>query len=471
MVLDNLGSSLKSTLSKVKNTITVDRALVEEVVKEIQKALLSADVNVRLVLDLTKNIRKRAIEEDNEQLTKKEHLITIIYEELSNFLGAGEEFELKDDTQNKILLVGLYGQGKTTTAGKLGLYFKNRGKKVALISTDTWRPAAYEQLRVLGEQIELRVFGDPQVKNPNEIYQKFEQELATYDVVIIDSAGRDSLNEELVEEIGSLKEKVNPTDTFFVLGADVGQTAQKQAEMFKEQVDITGVVITKMDGTGKGGGALSACSVAEAPVRFIGIGEKVEDFERFNSERFVSELLGMGDIESLLEKAKLAIDEQSAQKIQERMMSGQFDLDDLAMQLKTMNKMGSFSKMLNLIPGMGNLNIDKSQMQVQESKMKKWNYAMSSMTRYERKNPSELNVSRIKRISQGSAVDISEIRELLKHFKQTKKMMGMFSNPDALGDLEGMDEGSMQDPQAMMKMMKKMGMSKQFKKMGMNKRR
>ena len=461
MVLDNLGSSLKNTLGKIKNTLTVDRNLVEEVVKEIQKALLASDVNVRLVLELTKNIRRRAIEENNAELTKKEHLITIIYEELSKFLGDGEEFVLKEG-QNKIMLVGLYGQGKTTTAGKLGVYFKNRSKKVALISTDTWRPAAYEQLRVLGESIGVDVYGDETLKDPNKIYSKFEKDLEKYDVVIIDSAGRDSLNEELVEEIANLRDLVNPSDVFFVLGADVGQTAQKQAEMFKDQLEISGDVITKMDGTGKGGGALSACSTAEAPVRFIGVGEKIEDFERFHSEKFVSQLLGMGDIETLLEKAKLAIDEKSAEKLQEKMMSGNFDLDDLREQMKAMGKMGSFSKVLGMIPGMGGLNIDKNMLGAQEEKMKYWNYAMDSMTKYERQHPNELSTSRIKRISDGSGTSIENIRELLKHFKQTKKMMNMFKDPSAL---EGMDENSMQDPQAMQKMMKKMGMGKQMKQM------
>ena len=467
MVLDSLKSSLNSTLSKIKNSFTVDRATVEEVVKEIQKALLKADVNVGLVRDLTRNIRKRAIEEDNSQLTKKEHLITIIYEELSKFLGLDVEYEPKEGL-NKILLVGLYGQGKTTSAGKLGQYFKNRGKKVALISTDTWRPAAYEQLKITGESIELPVFGNPEANTPDEIYEEFRGELEkNYDIVIVDSAGRDSLNDELVEEISSLKETVEPTDTFFVMGADVGQSAQQQASMFKEYMDISGVVITKMDGTGKGGGALSACSVAEAPVMFIGTGERVDDFERFNSKRFVSELLGMGDIESLLEKAQLAMDEQSTQKLQEKMMSGQFDLDDLAQQLDAMNKMGSFSKVMSMIPGLGNLPIDNSQMQVQEEKLSKWKHAMNSMTKYERKNPGEISASRLKRISRGSGVSLDEVRELLKHFKQTKKMMSMFSDPSAL---EGFDESSLQDPQAMQKMMKKMGMSKKMKSM-MGKRR
>lgn len=461
MVLDKLGSSLKDTLSKVKNTLTVDRALVEEVVKEIQKALISSDVNIRLVLELTKSIRKRAIEENNTALDKKEHLITIIYEELAKFLGDGKEFELKEG-QNKIMLVGLYGQGKTTSAGKLGIYFKNRSKKVALISTDTWRPAAYEQLRQLGEKIEIDVYGNPNAKSPTEIWNEFSQQLEKYDIIIIDSAGRDSLNEELVEEIASLNELVQPTDSFLVLGADVGQTAQKQAEMFKKQVAITGVVITKMDGTGKGGGALSACSTVEAPVRFIGVGEGVEDFERFHSEKFVSQLLGMGDLETLLEKAKLAIDEDKARNMGEKMMSGEFDLYDLYDQMKAMGKMGSLSKVMGMIPGMSNLGIDKSQLGMQEEKMKKWKYMMDSMTDFEKKNPTEIETSRVKRISTGSGCEISDVRELLKHFKQTKKMMGMFKDPSAFGD---MDENSMNDPQAMQKMMKKMGGNKAFKQM------
>ena len=451
MVLDKLSDSLKNTLSKIKNTITVNRELVEEVVKEIQKALMASDVNVRLVLDITKKIRERAISENNENLSKKEHLITIIYEELSNFLGTGDEFELKEG-QNRILLVGLYGQGKTTTSGKFGLYFKNRSSKVALISTDTWRPAAYEQLKQLGGKIEIDVFGDVNCKTPNEIYAKFEKKLAKYDVVIIDSAGRDNLNEELVDEIIGLNKNVNPTDTFLVMGADVGQTAAKQAQAFKDNLNITGVIVTKMDGTGKGGGALSACSIVSAPVRFIGVGEKTEDFERFNSKNFVSQLLGMGDIETLLEKAHLAIDEDKARNMSDRMMRGEFDLDDLYEQMSAMGKMGSMSKIMGMIPGMGGLKIPKDEMKKQEAKLKKWRFMMDSMTKFEKRNPKELNISRIKRIAKGSGTSVTGIRELLKQYKQTKKMMGMMKDPSAMGDMENMD------PKAMMKMMKKSGM-------------
>ncbi len=457
MVLEKLGDALKDTLSKIKNSLTVDRNLVEEIIKEIQKSLLSADVNVKLVLDITKQIRDRAITERNENLSKKEHLITIIYEELTKFLGSKDEFKLDESKQNIILLVGLYGQGKTTTAGKLANYFKNRSKKVALLSTDTYRPAAYEQLKQYSKILNIDVFGDPSIKSAQTIYSNSKNSLKDYEVVIIDSAGRDSLNQELVTEISELNNLIKPTQTFLVMGADVGQTAQKQAESFKERLNITGVIITKMDGTGKGGGALSACACVNAPVRFIGTGEKIDNLEKFNSKRFVSQLLGMGDLESLLEKAQLAIDEEQARNLQERLMQGEFDLDDLYEQLKAMNKMGSMSKIINMIPGLSSLKIDKSQMQVQQDKMQKWKYIMDSMTKYEKRNPKDIDLSRIKRIAQGSGTDISHIRDLLKHYKQTKKMMTMFKDPSSMSDVEDMN------PSEMMKMMKKSGM-KNFKK-------
>ncbi len=469
MVLDKLGNSLRDTINKIKNSVTVDRTVVEEIVKEIQKALLASDVNVRLVLDLTKKIRDRAITENIAQMNKRDHLITIIFEELSHFLGDERDFRLIEGKQNRIMLVGLYGQGKTTTAGKLGLYFKNRSKKVCLISTDTWRPAAYEQLKQTGEKLSIDVYGDPNEKNPDIIFLKYEKAMTKYDVVIVDSAGRDSLNDELVEEISILNKIVMPTDTLMVLGADVGQSAQRQAEMFKDKLHITGVIITKMDGTGKGGGALSACSIVEAPVRFIGVGERSEDLERFNSQRFVSQLLGMGDIESLLEKAKIAMDEKKAKNMQDKLMTGEFDLDDLYEQLKAMNKMGSMSKLMGMIPGLGGLNIDKSMMQVQEEKITKWKYIMDSMTLEEKKKPDVLDISRVKRISTGSGTDVSDVRDLLKQYKQMKKMFSMFKDPSAVEDFN--PEDMQNNPQEMMKMMKKFGGNKMMKQMMKKNRR
>jgi len=421
MVLDKLGENLKNILNKISSSNKIDRELIEEIVKEIQKSLLNADVNVRLVLELTNEIKKKALKTEIKGLNKKEQLITLIYEELAKFLGDGKEFTPKEG-QNKLLLIGLYGQGKTTTAGKLGVYFKNRGSKIALISLDVWRPAAYEQLKQLGNQRNIPVFGNPDKKNPIEIYKEFEEELKKYDLVIIDTAGRDNLTDELVEEIEEIYNYVNPTDTFLVMGADLGQNAGRQAEAFKEKLNITGVIITKLEGTGKGGGALTACTKINAPVRFIGTGEKIEELEKFNSEKFVSQLLGMGDISTLLEKAKIAIDEEKAKDMSYKLLKGEFDLNDLYEQLKAMKKMGSFSKLINLIPGLNSLKIDKNELEVQEKKMEIWKYAMNSMTRKEKKHPEIIDTSRLKRISTGSGVPIETIRELLKHYKQTKKL-------------------------------------------------
>lgn len=460
MVLEKLSQSFKDTISKIKNSLKVDKNLIDEIIKDIQKILISSDVNVRLVLDLTKIIRKRAIEEDISTLKKNEHLITIIYEEITKFLGKGEVFELKKGGQNRILLIGLYGQGKTTTCSKLGNYFKVRGKKIALISTDTYRPAALEQLKQLGEKIKVDVFGNEKEKDATKIYLQFEKKLKEYDIVLIDSCGRDNLNDELIKEINSLNKIIKPTDTFLVLGADVGQTAQKQAETFKENLNITGVIITKMDGTGKGGGAISSCNVVNAPVRFIGTGEKVDDFEKFDSEKFVSELLGFGNLEGLLEKVQLVVDEKKAHKIQEKIMSGNFDLEDVYIQLKSMKKMGSMSKIMSMIPGLGSLKVDKKDLEKQESKMKKWGYAINSMTKFEKKNPQELNISRLERISKGSGVKIELIRELLKQHKQMKKMSGLLKDPQKLQDMQN------KSPEEMMEMMKKSGFKnmKQMKK-------
>lgn len=296
MVLEKLGTSLKDTLTKIKNAVFVDERLINELIKEIQKSLLSGDVNVKLVLELTKKIKERALKEEPPGgLTKKEYLVNIVYQELVNFLGE-EKVPIKTDKkQTRIMLVGLFGSGKTTTTGKMAKYFKKRGHKVAMVSLDVWRPAAYEQLRQLGEKIDIPVFGNPKQKDPAKIMKEFEKEFKKYDVVIFDTAGRDALNEELIAELKLVNKLIQPQEVLLVMAADIGQAAEKQAQTFHETCNITGVIITKLDGTAKGGGALSACAITGAKVRFIGIGEKVDDFEEFDPKRFVGKMLGMGD--------------------------------------------------------------------------------------------------------------------------------------------------------------------------------
>ncbi len=443
MVLESLGESLKNTLQKIAKSVFVDESLVNELVRDIQRALLQSDVNVKLVFGLSRKIKERALKEDAPSgLTKKEYLIKVVYEELVNFLG---EKEGKIDTSQKpakIMLVGLFGNGKTTTAAKLGKYFMKRGLRSALVQTDTWRPAALDQLEQLGKQVNIPVFGIKGEKNPSSIYRKFENELSKFDVVIIDTAGRDALNDELIRELNSINKTVVPSETLLVISADIGQAAESQVQKFHETCRITGVIITKMEGTAKGGGALTACAVTGAPAKFIGIGEKIDDFEKFSPEGFVGRLLGMGDLEALLEKAKEAISEEQAEDLSKKLLKGEFNLIDLYEQMEAMNKMGPLTKVMEMIPGMGQLKLPKEMLQVQEGKLKKWKYAMNSMTREELEEPEIISANRIERIAKGAGISANEVRELLKQYKQSKKMVKMFKG---------------QSPQSMEKMMKKMG--------------
>ena len=431
MVLEKLGSSLKETLSKIAKSVFVDERLIDELVKDIQRALLHSDVNVKLVFELSKTIKERALKEkSNSAISQKEHLVKIVYEELIKFLGGeGHKFEIKKKPF-KIMLVGLFGNGKTTSAAKIGKYFSNRGNKVAVMQTDTWRPAAYHQLETLAKENQITFFGDKEIKSPLEIYKKFESKLEKYDIVIIDTAGRDALSGDLIKEIEELSEKIKPEEVLLVIAADVGQTAQKQAEQFHKSCGITGVVITKLDGTAKGGGALAASSATNAPIKFIGVGEKVDDIEEFNPKGFVGRILGMGDLEALLEKTKLAINEDKAEDLGKKFLKGDFNFLDLYEQLQTMSKMGPLNKIIDLIPGFGNMNIPKEMLNVQDDKLKKWKHIMQSMTKRELEDPELIDRNRIERIGQGAGVDIKDVRELLKQYRQSKKVMKIMKGQD-----------------------------------------
>ncbi len=435
MVLDKLSSSLKETLGKITRAIFVDETLVNELVKDIQRALLQADVNVKLVFDLSNRIKERALKEEvSPKLTKKEHLINIVYEELVRFLG-GEKGELKlaDKKPNYIMLAGLFGSGKTTTAGKLAKYFLKRGKKAALLGLDIYRPAAMKQLDQVGRSINVPVFTDEKTKDAVKIFKNFEQELKKFDIVIIDTSGRDALSTDLIKELSDLSALIKPDERLLVISADIGQAAKKQAEEFHKSADISGIVVTKMDGTGKGGGALTACTATGAPIKFIGTGEKVDDFEQFNPQGFVGRILGMGDIEALLEKAKEAITEEEAKDIEKKFIKGDFSLIDLYTQMEAMSKMGPIGKIMEMIPGLGQLQIPKEMLNVQEQKLKKWKFAMDSMTKKELEEPEEIDAKRVERISKGSGVKIEEVRELLKQHKQSKKVMKMLKgSPEQL---------------------------------------
>lgn len=427
MVLEKLGTSLKNTLQKIAKSIFVDDALINELVKDMQKALLQADVNVQLVFELTNKIRERIKKEETPAgLTKKEHLINIVYEELVNFLGKEQhKIEIKQKPF-KIMLVGLFGSGKTTTAGKLAKYFSNRGYKVALIGLDTHRAAAMEQVEQIADLANVACFINKKEKNPLKIWIEFKKENKNYDILIIDTSGRDALSKELINEIEQLNQEIMPDESLLVISADIGQAAQKQAEQFSKSCNISGIIISKMDGTAKAGSALTACAVSKAPIKFIGTGEKIDELEHFNPKGFVGRLLGMGDLEALLDKAKEAIKEEKAEDLGKRFLSGEFNLIDLYEQMSAMKKMGSLRKIVELIPGFSSLQLPKDMLDVQEEKLEKWKIAMQSMSKRELENPEEITAKRIEKISEGSGIPQNYIRELIKQYRQSKKIVKMF---------------------------------------------
>lgn len=419
---------MKDTLNKITKAMFVDEKLINELVKDIQRALLQSDVNVKMVFDLTKNIKERAMKEEGKGLSKKEHLITIVYEELVKFLGDKESKITISKKPFRIMMVGLFGNGKTTAIGKLAKYFSKRGYKVAAIGLDVHRPAAPEQLEQLCKYVGVACYIKKGEKNALKIYKEYEKELAKYDVVLVDTAGRDALSDDLIKEINDLNKAIKPEETLLVIGADVGQTAEKQAKAFHESCNVTGIVITKLDGTAKGGGALAACSVTGAPVKFIGVGEKVDDLEEFDPKRFVGRMLGMGDLQTLLEKAKDVMSEEQAEDLSKKLLKGDFNLLDLYNQMEAMNKMGPLNKVMEMIPGFSQIKLPKEALQVQEGKLKKWRYAMDSMTREELEDPEIIEASRISRISKGAGISVSDIRDLIKQYKQSKKLVKMFKN-------------------------------------------
>ena len=437
MVLEKLGDSLKNTLKKIAGSIFVDDKLINELVKDIQRALLQADVNVQLVFDLTSKIRDRIKKgETPPGLTKKEHLINIVYEELVDFLGHEQQkIEIKEKPC-KIMLVGLFGSGKTTTAGKLAKYFAKRGHKVALLGLDTHRPAAMDQLEQIAKQAKVPCFINKKEEDPLKIYNDYKNEYKKYDILIIDTSGRDALSKDLIEELETLNKEIKPNENLLVISADIGQAAQKQAEQFHKSCGISGVIVSKMDGTAKGGGALTSCAATKAPIKFIGVGEKIDDLEHFNPKGFVGRLLGLGDLEALLEKAKEAIKVEDAEDLGKKFLRGEFNLIDLYEQMSAMKKMGSLKKIVEMIPGFSSLQLPKEMLDVQEGKLDKWKICMQSMSKEELEDPEIITTGRIDRISKGSGIPTSTIRELIKQYRQSKKVVKMFKG--SKGDMSKM---------------------------------
>jgi len=412
MALGKLSESLIGIVKKITLASFVDEKLVREIVKELQKALLSADVNVKLVFELSKKIEERALKEKPlPGLSMREHVLKILYEELVSLLGKKQEFSLP--RRARIMLIGLQGSGKTTTVGKLAKFYSKRGLRVLVIGTDTYRPAAFEQLKQLAEEGNFALHGSETEKNAAEILKGGLSEARRSDIVILDTAGRHSTEEELFREMKELASIFAPDEKILVLDANLGQTAGKQAKAFHDAIGITGVIITKLDSSAKGGGALSAVAETGVKIKFIATGEKLDAFEVFNADRFISRLLGMGDLRTLLEKAKEEISEEKAEKI---LKSGKITMNDLREQIKSIMKLGSLGSILKMIPGFS-MFANKEVSELTEVKMKKFLFIIDSMTKQEREKPEIISGSRIQRIARGSGTSKEEVKELLKYFK------------------------------------------------------
>ncbi len=444
----SLGEKLRNAMEKIRNSSSLDKDTVKEVTKEIQRALISSDVQIELVLKLTKQIEEEAFKDLPSGINRREFITKNTYDILAKALG-GEKTKLIEP--KRILMVGLFGAGKTTTTGKLAKYYSKRGKKVGLICADVFRPAAFEQLKQLSEKIDVEFFGIQNEKNAAKVVKKGIEKFKNYDLIIVDSAGRSALDEELIKEIKEVNSELKPDLTLLVLGADIGQIAGKQAKAFHESVGVTGVIITKMDGSAKGGGTLIACSLTKAPVYFIGTGEKMNDLEEFDSVRYLSRIMGYGDLQGLLEKVKEASEDEEIDL--EELMKKEFNLDVFYKQLKAARKMGPLNKVMDMM-GMGK-QIPKEQMELGEGKLDGFKVIMDSMTKKEKLEPELLNHSRIIRIAKGSGKKEEDVRELIKHYKKMKKMfkqMRKFNDPEAL-----------QKKGAMEKLMKKFSKQKKIK--------
>ena len=422
MVLEGLGKSLRDVIAHIGSSSVVDEELVREVSKELQRALLQADVNVQLVLEITNRIQERALNEKPPAgKSSKDHVIRIIHDEMVGLLDNGEGLALKPQT---IMMVGLYGQGKTTTTGKLALYLTKKGFSVGLIGADVYRPAALDQLQQLGAKINVEVYGEPGNKNAAEIVRNGMKKFADKKIKIIDTSGRHALEDDLIQELKDIAEASKPDERVLVLDSQVGQQAGPQADAFNKAVGVTGVILTKMDGTAKGGGALSAVARTQARIIFIGTGEHIRDFEPFNAERFISRLLGMGDLAALVEMAKDEIDDEAAmEQLAKNMLSGRFTLTDMYQQMAAVSKMGPLQKVMSMIPGFSSME-GKIDYEESQKRLIKFRVIMDSMTAEEKDEPNVIKGKRIERIAKGAGVTTQDVRGLLKQYNQSKKMLG-----------------------------------------------
>jgi signal recognition particle subunit SRP54 len=430
-MFENLSSKLDRAFKVLKGQGKISEINVAETVKEIRKALIDADVNFKIAKQFTDTVKEKALGANVlTSLTPGQLMVKIVSDELTTLLG-GTTADIKiDGNPSIILMAGLQGSGKTTHSAKLANYLSKKGKSVMLAACDVYRPAAINQLKVLGEQLNVPVYSNEQSKNPVEIAKealKAAKE-AGAKVLIIDTAGRLSIDEEMMQEIGNIKQAVQPQEILFVVDAMTGQDAVNTAKAFNDVLDFTGVILTKLDGDTRGGAALSIKSVVNKPIKFMGMGEKMEALDVFHPDRMAQRILGMGDIVSLVEKAQSVFDEQEAEKLQKKLLKDQFTFEDFYTQIQQIKKMGNLKDLMGMIPGVGKSIKD---LDISDDAFKGIEAIINSMTPTERKNPDLINGSRRKRIATGSGTDIQQVNQLLKQFEEMRKMM------KSIGKLQG----------------------------------
>ena len=426
MALDRLGSSLTGAIKKLFRAGVVDEAAVKELVRDIQRALLQADVNVKLVLGISKRIEDRALKEKVPPgISRREHVIKVVYEELTRFVGdKPASIKMEPGKKKIIMLVGIQGSGKTTHAAKLSRYFLKKGMKPALICADTYRPGAYAQLQQLAKRINVPIYGDVNAKDPVKVVSEGLKQFSDKEVIIVDTAGRHKEEKELIKEMKNLEKKIKPDEVIMVIDGTIGQQALIQAQTFHEATPIGSILVTKLDGSARGGGALSAVAATGAPIKFIGTGEKTEDIEKFIPSRFVGRLLGMGDLETLLEKvheAEVKVPPKKAKAI----LSGKFTLTDMYEQFEAVKGMGPFRKIFKMLPGMS-YDVPEDMLNMAEGRLEKWRVIIQSMQPEEKDNPKILNSSRVRRVARGSGTTERDVKDLLKQYAMMRKMMKMF---------------------------------------------
>ena len=423
MAFESLTDKLQSAFKKLTGKGKLNEKDVKEAMREVRLALLEADVNFMVVKDLIKKITERAVgSEIMESLTPGQQVVKVVNEELTSLMGGSQsKVTMSSKPPTILMMVGLQGAGKTTHAAKLSSYFKKQGKNPMLVACDIYRPAAIKQLQVVGEKVKTPVFERGQ-KDPVSIvrealeYSKEHQ----HDMVIIDTAGRLHINEELMDELKAIKKEARPHEILLVVDAMTGQDAVTVAQSFNEQLGIDGLILTKLDGDTRGGAALSAKAVTGKPIKFIGVGEKLDDLEVFHPDRMASRILGMGDVLSIIEKAQANIDLSKAQEMEKKLRTQSFTLDDYLEQLEQVKNMGSMQDILNMIPGVGK---KLGNVQLDEKQIPRTQAIIQSMTPKERTNPSIINASRRKRIATGSGTRIQDVNQLLKSYEELKKMM------------------------------------------------